>query len=301
MRAVRNILVVVDPAAAHHPAVLKGALLAEKFAAKLELFACSAELHLLRRFANGQAQSTSSLARELRDLVEGLAAPLRARGLEVTTDSICASPLHAVLMDHVKHTSADLIVKDTHHHTFARRTIFTNTDWELIRGLSVSLLLTKPTSWSRLPRILAAVDPGHENEEAALLDHCILDQAAQLTQRLDGKLHLMHAYLPRIAMAPIMAGPPLAASVAPEAAAVERTAKLRTLRELATEHSLPQANIHLEVGGVRNSICSVASEIGADVVVMGAVPRNGLTRAFIGSTPEEVLERLPCDALIVKA
>jgi nucleotide-binding universal stress UspA family protein len=29
--------------------------------------------------------------------------------------------------------------------------------------------------------------------------------------------------------------------------------------------------------------------------------RNGLARALIGNTAEEVLERLPCDALVVKA
>jgi nucleotide-binding universal stress UspA family protein len=33
---------------------------------------------------------------------------------------------------------------------------------------------------------------------------------------------------------------------------------------------------------------------------MGAIARSGLKRIFIGSTAEDVLERLPCDALIVK-
>jgi universal stress protein E len=36
------------------------------------------------------------------------------------------------------------------------------------------------------------------------------------------------------------------------------------------------------------------------VMVMGALSRRGLKRAFIGSTAEDVLEHLPCDALIVK-
>ncbi len=39
----------------------------------------------------------------------------------------------------------------------------------------------------------------------------------------------------------------------------------------------------------------------ADLVVMGAVSRSGIQRLFIGSTAEEVLDRLPCDVLIVKA
>jgi universal stress protein E len=80
-----------------------------------------------------------------------------------------------------------------------------------------------------------------------------------------------------------------------------RAAKLKALTELASEYGVPPANIYLEMGGVRASICSVAAEVRADVVVMGTVSSNGLTRALIGSTAEEVLERLPCDALIVKS
>jgi len=38
----------------------------------------------------------------------------------------------------------------------------------------------------------------------------------------------------------------------------------------------------------------------ARVVVMGAVSRSGLKRLFIGNTAERVLDRLPCDVLIVK-
>jgi universal stress protein E len=34
---------------------------------------------------------------------------------------------------------------------------------------------------------------------------------------------------------------------------------------------------------------------------MGAVSRSALERLFIGSTAEEVLDRVPCDLLIVKA
>jgi universal stress protein E len=301
MNAVRSILVIVDPAAAQHSAIVKGALLAEKFGAKLELFACNAELHPLKQVANGSAQSTVSLATELKGLLETLAVPLRARSLEVTTDAICAAPLHAALLDHVQHTNADLVVKDTRHHTFARRTVFTNTDWELIRGLSAPLLLTKPKVWPRSASVLAAVDPGHEHDRGAL-DHCILDHAARLAQGLEGRLHVVHAFACKVpVIAPIMPGPLLAASISPEALAAEHAAKIKILTGLADKYSLPLANIHLEVGGVRGSICNVAAQVHADIIVMGAMSRTGLARAFIGNTAEEVLERLPCDALIVKS
>lgn len=40
MIPIHNILVIVDPTADQHPAVVKGAQLAEKLDARLELFAC---------------------------------------------------------------------------------------------------------------------------------------------------------------------------------------------------------------------------------------------------------------------
>jgi universal stress protein E len=43
-----------------------------------------------------------------------------------------------------------------------------------------------------------------------------------------------------------------------------------------------------------------AKEHSADFVVMGAVARSGLKRLFIGSTAERVLDRLPCDLVIIK-
>lgn len=216
----------------------------------------------------------------------------------------CGAELHPLreVAEHLQHTAADLIIKDTRHHTFARRTVFSNADWELICGLAAPLLLTKPNAWSDSPNLLAAIDPSHDNERTAQLEHRILDRAAQFSQSLGGKLHVVHAYSCKVpVVAPIIAGPMLTASISPEALATEHAAKLKLLTRFADRYFLPPANIHLEMGGVRASICNVAAQVHADIVVMGAMSRTGLARALIGDTVEEVLERLPCDALIVKS
>jgi len=44
----------------------------------------------------------------------------------------------------------------------------------------------------------------------------------------------------------------------------------------------------------------VADEIGASLVVMGAVSRSRLQEIFLGSTAERVLDRITCDVLVVK-
>ena len=44
----------------------------------------------------------------------------------------------------------------------------------------------------------------------------------------------------------------------------------------------------------------MARELGAGILVMGAVSRSGLKRVFIGNTAERILESLPCDVLVIK-
>src|SRR5688500_14240419 len=129
MGYIKQILVIVDPTAHEHPAVTKAALLAEKFNARLELFVCDTKAaREMRLLSHVRTKPGAPVPVNLKGLLESLAHPLRARGLDVTTETDCAEPLHAGLIDRTRRTKADLVVKDTHHHSLAQRTFLTNTD-----------------------------------------------------------------------------------------------------------------------------------------------------------------------------
>src|SRR5690348_14867166 len=161
MNRICNILVIVDPTAQTHPAVAKAALLAEKFHARMELFACETTASREARLAAHLSKDANRpFVVDLKSMLETLAAPLRARGVDVTTETDRGDPLHDALVDRIRRASAELVVKDTHHHSLGQRTILTNTDWELIRRCPVPLLLVKPGAWAAAPKLLAAVDPG---------------------------------------------------------------------------------------------------------------------------------------------
>src|SRR5690349_15774509 len=76
----------------------------------------------------------------------------------------------SALAERVRGTNADLIVKDTHHHSLLERTVLANDDWELIRHSRVPVLLAKARPWSSKPRIVAAVDPDRVNAKPRALD-----------------------------------------------------------------------------------------------------------------------------------
>jgi universal stress protein E len=302
MNPIRNILVIVDPTADLHPAVDKAALLAEKLDARLELFICDTKAARDVRIAeHARSHAKEPFVLDLKSILEELAKPLRERGLDVATEVECADPLHVGLIDRARRTTADLIVKDTHHHSLAKRTFITNTDWHLIRACPVSLLLTKPNSWVSVPRIFASIDPGHANDKPAVLDNRIMDCASLFAKRLGGELHLLHVYLPAsIIAAAASGGAPTPILVSAEELAEEEGKKRELLRDLITEYRVSDENVHLKVGGPAEVLPRMAGALRADIMTMGAISRSGLQRVFIGSTAEDVLEHLPCDALIVK-
>jgi universal stress protein E len=302
MNPIQNILVIVDPTAQQHPAVGKAALLAEMLGARLELFVCETKASKEARLAANLRQNPDEpFLVNVKAKLEELAVPLRERGLDVTTETECADPLHVGLADRTTRTNADLVVKDTHHHSLARRTFLTNTDWHLIRTCPVPLLLTKAAAWPGSPKVFAAVDPGHANDKTAALDYRILDYACQLSKNLSGEIHVLHTYLPiAIVTAATTTSPPMALAVSPDALAIEERRKRKQVQELVAEYRVAAANIHVDVGGPAEVLPRLASLLSADIMTMGAISRSGLRRAFIGSTAEDVLERLPCDALIVK-
>ncbi|HEY5755148.1 MAG TPA: universal stress protein [Steroidobacter sp.] len=302
MNSIHNILVIVDPTAQQHAAVAKGAVLAEKFQARLDLFICDTKAARNVRLAQHvRKPSQAPFQENLPQMLESLATPLRKRGIEVTTEIQPADPLHTALLDRVKHTCADLVVKDTHHHTVAQQTFLTNTDWELIRGCPVPLLLVKPAPWTPAHRIGAALDPGHLDDKPRLLDGCILDEAARLAKGFGGELHAMHAYIPAAVIASAVAVPPLIIDIPAEALEEERKAKLKELTALTSDYGLPATHIHLETGGVTEVLCRLVRRCEIDIMVMGAVSRRSLKRILIGSTAENILEQLPCDLLVVKS
>ncbi len=303
MNPIHSILVIVDPTAERQPAVTKGAMLAERFDARLDLFICDTRAARNIRMAKLLRESPqASFNEDLHHNLELIAMPLRQCGIEVTTEVLQADPLHTALSERVKYTCADLVIKDTHHHAAAQRTFLRNTDWELIRGCQVPLLLVKPTAWSHGHRIGAAIDPGHRDDKPRMLDRCILEEANRLAQSLRGELHVIHAYIPAAMIAAATASvPPIVVDIPDGVLAEERESKLQELTALTADYRVPANNVHLEKGGAVEVLCRLARQYEIDIMAMGAVSRSALKRMLIGSTAETVLEQLPCDLLVVKS
>jgi universal stress protein E len=306
MKRLDRILAVLDPTSDAQPAFGKAATLARRFDATLELFVCDFDPSL-----SGQPFFDTDQLRVLREeflteraeVLEQTADDLRSEGLAVETHVHWENPLYRGIVRRVAESSPDLVVKDTHYHSAIRRTVLTNTDWNLIRTCPAPLLLAKPGEWRDHPRLLAALDPGHLGDKPAALDHGILDAAQLLAGGLGGDVHAVHAFFPAAVLAATttMAGLPLVSGItAAEIVEAERERIAGVLQGIVAAHGLGPAQVHLEQGAAADVLPRIAAELGANVLVMGGVSRSRVRELFVGSTAERVLDRVGCDVLVVK-
>lgn len=302
MKKLHNILVIVDPTAHEHPSVQKAAALARACNARLELYVCDTRsAREARLLAERAKDPRRPLTVNLKPMLEALAGPLRVQGIDVSTECDYAEILVEALRERVCRTAADLVVKDTHPHSLLQRTFITNTDWHLIRECPRPLLLTKPRAWRSPLTLLAAVDPGNVNDKPAALDKEILEWSNCVGQRSGAHVHVAHVYVPlTVAATAADVVAPLGSVLTADALQSEERQKREELTELLAPYGIAAERVHLELGVASDALPGIAQQLGADLMVMGAIARSGLKRLFIGSTAERVLEGLPCDVLVVK-
>ena len=193
---------------------------------------------------------------------------------------------------------ADLIVAECRRASHFAPWLLHFTDWELLRHSAVPVLLVKNRRPYHRSKVLTAVDPTHAFAKPANLDDAILRYGSMIAAALRGALHAVHAYNPLlVGLTPNqLAAPGGIAKAQAEAAARAHAAIDPKLASIG----IARVRRHIVDGFAVDVIQNVAREIGAEILVMGAVSRSGLKRLFVGNTAERILDRVTCDVLIIK-
>ncbi len=301
----RRILVAIEHTD-HMPTRLvhKGALLASRTGAQIELF---------HAISGAEAQAPSGLGKaelgewraelvsfRLRRL-KRFARSRRLRGISVKCtvawdQSACRGIVRQALA-----SRADLVLAGTHRHTIGARIAAPSIDWELIRQCPVPLLIVKSGRGYQGAAVVAAVDPFHANDKPANLDVSLLKAGGRLARLFDGHLHVFHAYMPLLPVQtlPIATGAPFITMPA-ELQVLHQQQVVRAVDRVASRARIREADRHVEVGHVAPELVALLRQVGAGLLVMGAVSRSGLQRLLIGNTAERVLDAVACDVLVVK-
>ena len=141
----------------------------------------------------------------------------------------------------------------------------------------------------------------NEHDKPAALDDEILQLSKLLSKQVGGSVHAFHSYDPRIAVATATANAYIPVSLPFDEIELQmHEDHQKRFGEITKFHGIDDEHAHLKSGLTHEELAALATEVDADVVVMGAVARNRWKRLFIGATAERTLEHLPCDLLIVK-
>ena len=306
MRAIKHILVVFDPTSDIQHCVNKGAGLARAFGAVLELFVCDYQSGLLfNRLVPEDIVEDALKGRRMQliEQLEALAQPLRHTGLKVVTNCSFQDHLHAGVIAKVRTSGSDLVIKDTHFHGAIRRALFTISDWHLVRECPVPLLLTKPAAWHANLRVAAALDPGHADDKPASLDRQLLEVTESFAVAMGGEVLAVHAF-DSLALFSSMTAVANGIGTLPSID-IELVDSLRKFHDaefkaVVARHPAFEGRCALIEGSPAAALPAYAAEKEIDVLVTGAVFRSALHRLVVGSTAERLLDRLPCDILVVK-
>lgn len=304
MLTISKVLSVIDPTTDDQPALRRAAWLAKHADAELELLVCYYNEYLSgdRLFDSPSLEKARSevIANQEKHLEE-LAEPIRKSGVVVTTTANWDHPLYEGIVRHAVASGADIVFKDTHHHSAVTRVLLTNTDWNLIRTCPMPLWLVKPRDLAEVPVIVAAIDPMNQHDKPAALDDEILQISKLLGEKVGGGVYAFHSYDPRIAVATATANAYIPVSLPfDEIEQQMHEDHQKRFNEITSFHGLEDDKAHLVAGLTHEELPLIAENLKADVVVMGAVARNRWKRLFIGATAERTLENLPCDLLIIK-
>ena len=298
-----RILVVVDPTAGEDQVVLeRSKILALALGKKLELLICYYDQYLGSQAYMGGADVPGlrqQMITLLRKKLDDYAVDLRDAGIEVDVTVIWDQPLHEAVARFVEITEPFMVIKETHYHSKLSRAVFTHTDWNLLRNCIAPLWLAKSRPWNPEGDVIACVDPMQEHDKPATLDGMILDQAGGVAQGLGSKLRVFHSYhLPVPSMADGVMMP--TAYRGQEVEKQFQRQHRKALNRLLESREIPDEQVHMQSGATHVVLPEFVDDRNASLVVMGAVARSSVKRAFIGSTAERVLPRVPCDLLVIK-
>lgn len=287
-----KLLIVMDPAHKHQKALARGIELARATGAHLDIVAFTHE-HLGALPSNPAVQQRAREALiELRQRwLDQMLALSDCSDLQVNTQTVWEKNIHQWIIEHCQPKRFAAVIKTGSR---SETLLYTPTDWHLIRECPVPVMLVAEQKWNHAHPILAAVDLSSTKPVKRTLNTRIIEQASALAKALGTELHLVHA----LHISEVLAD--LEIINVAEHEQKRREALKPAITHLCNTWHLSPEQIHLATGPAHKVIPSVASQLKADMLVIGTSGKTGLKARVIGNTAEKVLTHLRTDLFAIK-
>ncbi len=293
----KNILVHYDSRSETHPALDFAAKLAVANEGKLKIIEMIPDFSWpTRQFLGNVERVIENITQAKKHHVEEVAAPLRDRGIDVTTKVLDGRTSVAMIRE-VLRDNHDLVIR-TAKGTHSRRAgFFGTTATRLLRKCPCPVLILRPDHPCRCERVVAAVSATSDDELHSKLNKQIIQLAREVTSTGP----------PEIVTAWSIYGESILKNHMEEDEfddVRERTRNHteRKLDDLLMEFDLGVGhdNVQLLEGEPGQVIPQFIHEYDADLLVMGTVARSGIAGLLTGNTAEQILDCVECSVLAVK-
>jgi len=264
-----KLFVVVDPNDDQHIALERAIITSALRATKPHVHAFVA--------IDGDAVDTRStndrLFRDLSWFEQNIKSPLTKAGISYTLEVSWSREWKKSIVDSARRLGADLIYLPVHAKTNLNRFSFTESKWELLKTASCPVVLIRPGANAQRKVILAAVNFQTQRDVQVMLNSKIIEQAKHFAQVYGADLHIINGYLESMSF--------------PDRA------------KIINEAGLPNDKIHVEHGYTSEVVSALATKINADLIVMGTLGQNGMTKTRRGNTAERLIAAVDTDVMVI--
>ncbi|KJS02761.1 MAG: universal stress protein [Desulfobulbaceae bacterium BRH_c16a] len=298
MTPFKNILFVVEETSGQASAIARAVSMAEKD---------QAILTVIEVISPVPAAYLSETVKYHKQKLESLITPYQNR-LKIQIDVLSGAIFLEVIRS-VLRNAYDLVIKPAENSDVMKR-LFGSVDMHLLRKCPCPVWLMKPPEKPNYNCVLAAVDfdPLQLDASEQAFNNEIIDRASALALSDAASLHLVHAWEAYAERAMLAHGDILNESVAShiQKQALMHQKELYRLGEALCSrignnaYNKLSPSFHLPKGPAKKVIAPLATELQADLVVMGTVARTGISGLIIGNTAEAILNQLTCSVLAIK-
>lgn len=296
----QKILAVVDPTVQKQKSIDRAIELAQKnggnITAFLSIYDFSYDLTTMLSYDERETMKQAMIDDKVEWVTNLIAAKTENSDIEIQVKVVWHNrPYESIIIESIQ-GNYDLIVKGTHKHDTLKSVIFTPTDWHLLRKAPTSVLLVKEHDWPSNGQVLAAVNVGTEDEAHRQLNDKVTKVAHEMAAVLKANVHLVNSY----------PGTPVNIAIEiPEFDPQGYNESVKgyhnkSMQKHAEQFQVPAENCHVKEGLPEDVIPNVATEIDAELVIIGTIGRHGISAALIGNTAEHVIDMLDCDVLALK-
>lgn len=299
MTVFSKVLVVLDPTDHKQKALNRALELARKQPCKVTAFLSVYDFsyEMTTMLSGDERESMRQAVIHDRELWVGeLISDARHQGIDIDLKVVWHNRPFEAIVHEVLQQHFDLVIKGTHNHDILKSMIFTPTDWHILRKCPCAVLLVKEHEWPEHGNIIAAVNAGSEQDHHQSLNQRVISNANAMAKVLQGKVHLVNAF----------PGTPVNIAIEiPEFNPQQYNSAMRrhhenAVAELAKQFNMLEQDTHVLEGMPEDIIPLLATELDAEMVVIGTIGRTGLSAAIIGNTAEHLIDQLDCDVLALK-